>query len=494
MQPKRKLIFRETSAVAALLVALLAGIGAANGSAQAQLRPAVRAEIAPAPANAPVAGDVRVSGAQPVTLTMQQAVEIALEKNPLRKAALAEQKAAAAGIREARSSLLPHIRLSETITDGNDPVYAFGTRLRQGRFRELDFSVERLNHPDPIGNFGTRFGGEWNLFDSFASWAKIRQANRMRDAASQHLARNDQETVLRAITAYYGLLLAQKQLQLAQETVKTSGAILKSTKARYDAGLVVESDYLSSEVNDASRRQELIRATNNVSLARAQLANALGVPADLGYAPTEVLAERNLPQVPLENAEKQALENRPDLKQIQLQEAAQGEGVRAARSAFGPRINAFGSWGLDNPSLFGGEGGKNWTAGLELQLDLFTGGAKSAQLAREKALQERIAAMREAAVNNVRLDVQRAWYDADASRQQLEVAHASIAQSEETLRISHNRYGAGLTTITELLRAEEAARRSRTDYWQAVYNYQTAFANLQLAMGMLNAQSPVVTQ
>ncbi|MFB3917027.1 MAG: TolC family protein [Terriglobales bacterium] len=494
MKSKRKLSFRVAAAArAALWVALLVGAPGSIGSLQAQSPPVVRAEIASASASAPGAGDVRVSGAQPVALTLQQAVQIALEKNPLRKAALAEQKAAAADVREARSGFLPHIRFTETATDGNDPVYAFGTRLRQGRFREFDFGLDRLNHPDPIGNFSTRFGGEWNLFDSFATWAKVRRANRMRDAASQHLARSDQETIFRAITAYYGLLLAHKQLQLAQDTVKTSGAILKSTKARYDAGLVVESDYLSSEVNDATRRQELIRATNNLSLAQAQLTNALGIPADIAYEPTEVLAERSLPQVPLEQAEKDAIENRPDLKQVQLQEAAQSEGVTIARATFGPRINAFGSWGAENPNFFGG-GGKNWMAGLELQLDLFTGGAKSAQLAREQALQERIAAMREAAVNNVRLDVRRAWYDADASRRQLEVARASIAQSEETLRISHNRYGAGLTTITELLRSEEAARRSRTDYWQAVYNYQTAFANLQLAMGTLNAQSPVVSQ
>ena len=132
--------------------------------------------------------------------------------------------------------------------------------------------------------------------------------------------------------------------------------------------------------------------------------------------------------------------------------------------------------------------------GIELQFDLFTGGAKSAHFAREKAMQEKMAALREAAANAVRLDVRRAWYVADTARQQVEVARASITQSEETLRISHNRYGAGLTTITDLLRAEDAARRSQTDYWQAVYDYETAHANLQLATGTLNAQSSAVPQ
>src|SRR6516225_1732027 len=74
-------------------------------------------------------------------LTLKQAVIIALEKNPLRKAALADTKAAAADVREARSSLLPHLTFSETVTLGNDPVYVFGSKLRQQRFTAADFSL-----------------------------------------------------------------------------------------------------------------------------------------------------------------------------------------------------------------------------------------------------------------------------------------------------------------------------------------------------------------
>ena len=60
----------------------------------------------------------------------------------------------------------------------------------------------------------------------------------------------------------------------------------------------------------------------------------------------------------------------------------------------------------------------------------------------------------------IRLEVRRAYYDVDASRQQMEVARAAIAQAQESLRINQDRYDGGLTTITDLLGAEEAARRS----------------------------------
>ncbi len=257
--------------------------------------------------------------------------------------------------------------------------------------------------------------------------------------------------------------------------------------------MVVESDYLSSEVNAAARKQELIRADNGVELARAQLSNALGVISNVVYQPAEALAERTLPEITLEQVEAQALKNRPDLRQLELNELAQAAGVRMAQAAFGPRVGAFGSWEVDNPSMFTG-GANNWTAGIEVQFDLFTGGAKKARLEHEKAMQERLAALRESAMQSVRLEVRRAWYDADAARRQMEVARTAIAQSDETLRISQNRYDAGLTSITDLLRTEEAARRTRTDYWQAVYNYQTAYANLELATGTLDVNSPVVTR
>src|SRR5579864_160425 len=85
--------------------------------------------------------------AQPSSLTLQQAVTIALEKNPLRKAAIADTKAASAGVREARSSLMPHLSFSETGTRGDDPIYVFGTKLRQSRFTAADFALNKLNTP-----------------------------------------------------------------------------------------------------------------------------------------------------------------------------------------------------------------------------------------------------------------------------------------------------------------------------------------------------------
>ncbi|HEV2402131.1 MAG TPA: TolC family protein [Candidatus Sulfotelmatobacter sp.] len=430
--------------------------------------------------------------AQPSSLTLQQAVTIALEKNPLRKAAIADTKAASAGIREARSFLMPHLSFSETATRGDDPVYVFGSKLRQQRFTQADFTLNKLNAPLPFGNFATRFGGTWNLFDSFASWHAINQAKQMNEAIGHQLDRTDQEIVFRVVSSYYDVLLAAKELEVAEQSAKTANSIMDRSQARFDSGLTVESDLLTAKVRMAARQKEVIRARNTLEVARAQLNTAMGMPLDSQFQTTEALNERTLPALVLADVEKQALTNRPDLKRIASEEQAQRQSVSIAKSSFGPRVNAFAGWEMDNPTFVAGGGGNNWLGGIEVQFDIFQGGAKRAELSRQRALEEKVVAMKQAATYAVRLEVRRAYYETDANRQQIEVARAAIAQAQESLRINQDRYNTGLTTITDLLGAEDAARRSQTDYWEAIYHFQTSYANLELASGSLNPQSPVV--
>ncbi len=430
--------------------------------------------------------------ADPSPLTLPQAVRIALEKNPLRKAAVADTRVSSADVHEARSVLMPRVTFSETATRGNDPVYVFGSKLRQQRFKADDFLLNKLNTPLPFGNFSTRFGGTWSLFDSFASWHGVNRAREMNEAAGHQLERTEQEIVFRVVNAYYGALLATKQVELAEQALKTSQSILDRSQSRFDAGLVVESDLLTAKVRMAARQQELIRARNNLDLARAELNTALGVPMDSSFQTTETLMESALPNPVLQDVEKLALTNRPDLKRIQSEESAQRQSVAIAKSSFGPRVNAFAGWEMDNPTFVAGGGGNNWLGGVEVQFDIFQGGAKRAELARERALQEKVTAMKQVASDGIRLEVRRAYYSLDSARQEVEVARAVIAQAQDSLRINQDRYDGGLSTVTDLLGAEEATRRSQTDYWEAVYRFHTSYASLELASGALNLQSPVV--
>lgn len=426
-------------------------------------------------------------------ITLKQAVDIALERNPLRKAALADTRAAAANVKEAQSAMFPRIVFSETATRGNDPVYAFGTRLRQQRFTAADFALNRLNTPNPIGNFSTRFAGQWNLFDSYAKYKYIGRARDMQDAASHQLERSDQEIVFHVVEAYYGLLLAIRKQEVSESSSKTANALMERSKARFESGLAVQSDYLSAQVNAAGREQQLIATRNAVAAARAQLSNAVGLDSVTEWQPQTVDGQP-LPADALDELERRAIQERPDLKRISAEQAAQDKSVSAAKSSFGPKLNLFAGWEADNPTMFAGGGGNNWSGGVELQFDLFSGGQKAAQLSREKALRDRAAAMRQAAENAVRLEVRSAYYDADTARRQVDVARAATEQASESLRINQNRYDSGLATISDLLRVEESNRRAQADYWSAVYRHRTSYARLQLATGSLTPSSPAVSQ
>ncbi len=426
-------------------------------------------------------------------LTLSQAVSLALDRNPLHKAAVAGTRISLAAVRESRAPLLPKITFSEAATRGNDPVYVFGTELRQNRFTSEDFALNKLNNPTPIGNFSSRFSGQWNLFDGLQSWYGVTQARYMQAASQRELERGDQELVFQAVQAYYAVLLAQKQVAVADDALKTAQSTEDLSRARVESGMVVGSDLLSAQVATASRKQELIEAQNALALARTQLALGLGMSSGTVYEPQERLTEHTYPSPAVSDLEIQALDKRPDLKRAELERIAQSKNIAMAKGAFAPRVNVYGSWETDSPSP-GWNGGNNWVAGAELQFDLFDGDSKRAHLAMEMATQERASTMRDAFRDQIRLQVRKAYYEYDAARQQVEVARGAITQADESLRINQNRYDGGLTTINDLLRVEEATHRAKADYWQAVYRLETSYAGVELATGTLSPTSPAVTQ
>jgi outer membrane protein len=425
-------------------------------------------------------------------LDLPQAITIALEKNPARKIALADLRITSTQVSFVKSGFFPRVSLIESATQGNDPVYAFGSRLRQARFRPVDFATTKLNHPEALGDFSTRIAGQWNLFDSFLKTHQLRRSRLMEQAATKRLSRADQELIFRVLESYYSIGVARRQVEVAEDLEKTARTVLESSMSRVQAGSTVESDALSARVNLLNVQQDLIRARSTLQIAITQFETALGVTLASGQQPVAILSEQPLSPASLLEAEARALRLRPDLHAVASQVAAQRNSVSAAKSAYGPRLDAFGSWQLDRHSAFSG-GNDNWVVGAELRIDLLARD-RDANLSSEKASLTRDEAAQQVAVNNIRLEVRKAWFDHDASRQMLDVSRVSVQQAEESLRMVRDRYESGLATITDLLRAEDADRTSRVNYWQSVYRYIVSYAALELASGELTPQSPVVTR
>jgi len=415
-------------------------------------------------------------------LTLRQAIQQALGQSPDAAMARAGSQEAKAGASLARTQLLPQLSFTEDISRGNDPVYAFGTRLRQRQFTQADFALNALNRPQPIGNFASRFSGQWLAFDSFKTQKTIRSADLMKKSAASSGKAVDQKIVMDVVQAYQAVLFAERKIAVAQHEQETAAALLSSVDDRVKAGLAVESDRMSAQVNVAARKQELIAAQGDLELAWAQLRVAMGAP-DLPETKLQPIEPHDFPQTALDQELATAVKTRPDLAALGQAQSAQAAAVGAAKSDFGPRVSAYGNWEEDRTS-FAGSGGNNWVAGAQISIDIFPM-SKRAQLARESAVKQRIDAQMASYRQHVQLQVSQAHIHRQTAQLSLETARAAMDQSAESLRILRNRYGAGLATMTDLLRAEDAERQSQTNYWQAVYGNAMAYAEQLFATGTL---------
>jgi len=424
----------------------------------------------------------RLATAAQEPLTLRQAINQALGQSPEAAIARAGNLDAQASATLARTALLPQLSFTEDISRGNDPVYAFGTRLRQRQFTQLDFALNALNRPQPIGNFSTRFSGSWMAFDSFKTQKQIHSADLFRQSASSSAKAADEQIVFRIVGAYQQVLYAQREIAVAQHEQETAAALLASVGEHVKAGLAVESDTMSAEVNVAARKEELIAAQGDLELAWAQLREAMGDP-ELKAQELKPIEPHVFPQGALDDEIAMAVKTRPDLMALGQAQLAQASAIGAAKSDFGPRVSAYGDWEEDRTS-FAGAGGNNWVAGVQISVDILPVG-KSAQLAREGAAKQKIDAQVSSAQQHLRLEVSQAHIHQQTAGLQLETARAAMDQSTESLRILKNRYDAGLATITDLLRAEDAERQSQSNFWHAVYGNAMAYSELLYATGTL---------
>ena len=416
------------------------------------------------------------------SLTLRQAINEALGQSPEATIARADGLDANAAASQTRLKLLPELGFTEDISRGDDPVYVFGTRLRQRQFTQADFALNALNSPQPIGNFSTRFSGQWLAFDSFKTQKEIHRADLLKESASSSAKAVDQQIVFRVVGAYQQLLYAQRQVAVAQHELETSVALQSSVDEHVNAGLAVESDKMLAQVNVAARKEELYAAQGDLELAWAALREAMGAP-ELKTTGLKPMEPHSFPQGALEEELAAALKMRPDLKALGQAQSAQASAVGAAKSDLGPRISAYGNWEEDRTS-FAGSGGNNWVAGVQISVDILPL-AKRTQLARESVAKQKVDAQVVAAEQHLRLQVSQAHIHRKTAALQLETALAAMDQSAESLRILKNRYGSGLATITDLLRAEDVERQSQSNYWHAVYGNAMAYCELLYATGSL---------
>lgn len=415
-------------------------------------------------------------------LSLTSAVEIALRSNPLHRVTSSGQELAAAQLEEARAGRLPVVQLSQTAIRSNNPVFVFGSLLEQARFGPLNFDPHFLNNPDPLTNLRAAMTFRFPLFDQKQSDTKIQQARIAQQQADSQRESVEQEIRYQVLRAYYGLLVEQAKKEVSEEAVKAASADVKRIGDLVDTGLVVQSDLLSAEVQLAEFRQQNIQAEGDLVTAQAALNTVLAAPVDAPQKVTGLLVDKTFTVGTQAELIGLALERRPDLIRAGLALKSSKEKTRAAHGEYLPRLDVFGTYGLSGSNLTSGSA--DYTVGASVTFNLFDAG-RGARLGQARAAEDIAAADAENTANQIRFEVVRAYQQFISARERVAVAIRAEVQAKETLRIVRDRYGEGLTTITEVLRAETAFVRARMSLLAARYDHYIGYAGVLLVSGRL---------
>lgn len=416
-------------------------------------------------------------------LALRQAVAIALRQNPQMESARHASEAAAARLDAAQSARLPKLQFGETYTHSNNPVFVFGSLLEQNRFTESNFAVESLNSPGAISNFRSSLDLSVPLFNRFRVLAGVEQGRLGRESALQMERLTEQQIRYQVIDAFFGIFVAEARKEAAAQAVQTAEAELERIGNLVEQGLLVSSDRLATQVQLAEFRQQLIRAEGESATAVAALNTALGQPVDTPLRVLGELTERRF-QIPDQPALiRLATSNRPDLKLAEKNAAVARQKVRAARGDWLPDLNLFAQFGRSGQDLSGGS--SDFAVGARLTFDVVDFG-RPARIREAAAEWERAQSMVRRVSNRIGLETVQAYRNWLAAQQRLEVAAVAVDQALETLRIVRDRHEAGLTAITELLRAQTALLQSRFNLLGARHDYYLGYAAILLAIGGLD--------
>lgn len=425
-------------------------------------------------------------------LTLRQAVDLALHSKPLVAAADAGEKEAGARIHQAHSGYLPRLQLSESLQHGNNPVFVFSSLLNQRQFSDANFAISSLNHPEAINNFQSQLTVEQVVFDARQTSRTVEAARFSRQIAGEDTRRSQSDIIFNVLRAYFGVALAERNLEVARQSVDSARADLDRAEFIYQSGRSTQADVLAVRVHLAAMQEQRIRASNDLAVTRATLNDALGVSLDRTFELTTPLASSaGEPEGTLEDYRRLAAEGRPEMRQAELAQRLARTQQQIAVARYWPQVAFEGVVEADRQKFFS-KGGANWLTAVTLRWELWNGGETKARVEQARFAESRAEAMRKHADSTIHLEVRKAYLDLNAAAQRVEVASAAEADAEEAHRITQNRHQAGLITVTELLRSEVALAAARTRRLGAVYDRRVAAAALEHAAGTLAADSAAV--
>jgi outer membrane protein TolC len=428
--------------------------------------------LAQAPAAAPRPAPT-VSGP---TLTLDEALQRALEANTDLLVARARLEQARAGVWKAWSSYLPQVTAGGTWTHNSVESQLdlpIGTYLRErtGAAGEPAEPVrDRFGQPLPgadpstggAANLGyflhqntvsatlqayDQVGGQLQINQAIfapSAWFGIKAAYAGADVAVWSAETARREVLFGVAQLYYGVTSLKKLLGVAEELQGIAARQERDAKVRLQAGTIAKVAHLRAQIDLARADQDLIRARNAYESARLALSVAL--VRDAGFE----VVEPPEPPLPagLANLEEGALQARPDLKTARAGEDLATNLRRVAVARYLPSLGAFFRYQMANVSGFTGQT-DSWAAGLGLTWTLFDGGLREAEIKEGSARMAEAEATRRGLEYRITAEVKQAVLDLESAQANAVKSKEQARLAEENQRLVDVSFRAGAATAVE---------------------------------------------
>jgi len=394
----------------------------------------------------------------------------ARDKNTSLKISQQDYAVAKAQYERTRGVILPQIRLTNTSTFTNNPLYAFGYKLLQRDVNAADFDPNTLNDPGNVENFNTRIELMQPLIN-VDGWKERKTANLNLEAKNLQSERTDEFVELEVTKTYMQLQLAYKSLEVIDKAKEAAVQNQIWAKNNLDQGLIQGADYLNMEVRLAEVESKLQLAHSNVKNVSDYLAFLMGEETDLTFKP-----DTELMLTDFQFDDKAGLnQGRKDIKALQISVDAQEQMLQSSKMSFVPRANAVANYEWNDDQAFG-FGANNYMVGLQLSWDIFNGYKNIGKVHQEKAMMEKASLKQQKYIAESELELNKAKRQFTDAKNNVQLSNLALDQSKEVLRITTDRFKQGLEKSKDLLYAETQYHEKELGYFQAIYNYNYTLA------------------
>jgi outer membrane protein len=443
-------------------------------------------------------------------LTLDAAVEAALDGNESLRAAWRGLDGARAQVREAWGNVMPTVNVIGSYTRNLDIPYFFVP----AQFIDPDAPDGEMR-PIPGGTDNAWFAqarAEQPVFNA-AAFLGVGAADRYASYEEEVVRGEAHQVVTRTRLRYYDALLAQEQLRLTSESVARVERVLDETRKLHRAGLASEYEVLRLEVELANLEPNLRRSRNAVAASRRALAVEMGVDT-VAQELAGSLVTLELPSpaaspggsrgvdgaglllgraeafesMPVADVVAVARRSRSDLRQLELMRSLRETERRVEMSQYLPRISVFGTWsaqaqGDGRPEFFGTSRFTTRAVGVQVDVPLFSGLQRPARVSRLGAVVNQVDAQLGYAREQAANEVETLHEQVLESRDRMSAQRRAVSQATRGWEIAQAEYRAGTVGQLQVTDAELALRQSEFNYAQAVHDYLTAQARLDLATG-----------